>query len=434
MVAVNRIDEAFRTGDAVTVSGYGGWMNRGAIDVGILANSAYLIATGLGYARQESSWIDAEEYEVRASLVITGSTGTKSLTVLAGSGVDGAGATCGFGVRLHEAAGVWMVARVVSPQAAVAALSTVDVVQILPITEAGSSVGIVQELRVRFSSVMGGVRVRAWINEDSFEATVVDYTYQVDPPTGATAPRGYVAFALARSGADEMRCLGFAADTVLASAQRDDAPVSDRSTVREISEAALLTWNGNVVHPSFGEERMLTLVQKAQDELLTRLGNHAFFQRRTEVITIATDGAGVATLPYRIGRVIDMRNMYTNNPVYWEAIATDVSGALVIRTHHNYGGGQERITYTPRRTLLSMRDRVAVPKECNEALEALVVRRMVPGTGDITDYEMRASEADTAVKSALDWCAQQTEQERRVLRPVTRMARHRGPFAGPHFG
>jgi hypothetical protein len=423
--------EQFDTADRGDITGYNGWVGRTAEPLGIVAQAATTPAgSAPAYARQETSWLSADDVESDVRVVIDGTAGTKGITIAIGSGgADNAAATIGFGVRIVETNGVWNIARVTDPRALLAASTWVVVATVFPAQDAGVATGVVQACRVRWRETLSGIRVTAWWGTAPESEPAFDHTYQASWPSGLTATRGFLLLGCDNGGGNEMRCLGLEVEA--ARPAQDRTPqLAQFASVDEIIGRALRKFEGRRESPSFPADRLLQLLQEAQDAVLTLLGNFAWFNRRVADMVLVADENGRVTMPHGVDDVLVIEPRGCGGHIAWRTLGHTEDGRVLVRLE-NLGGVDATVTYAPRRERLTANGNVAVHRDIDRALVDQLVVGMAESHSSAEDYQKRMATAAKSMGDALTRCQQRAQSAHAAMVPVwSRGGRRNRPYRG----
>lgn len=432
MAEVLTFREQFDTADRGDITGYNGWVGRTAESLPVFAQAA---ATPSGaspaYARQEGSWLVADEVEADLRVLVDGINGTKGVTLAIGSGgADNASATIGFGVRIVETNGVWNLARVDDPRALLAAATWVVVATVFPAQDAGVAVGVVQACRVRWRETVAGIRVTAWWGTAPESEPAFDHTYQATWPTGVQASRGYMLLGCDNGGStDEMRCLGLELSAARPADDRQ-TQLAEFASVDEIIGRALRKFEGRRESPSFPADRLLQLLQEAQDAVLTAIGNVAWFNRRLADVVLVADDNGRVTMPHGFADVLAIEPRGRGGHIAWRTVGHTEDGRVLVRLE-SLGGADATVTYTPRRERLSANGNVAVHRDIDRALVDQLVLAMAESHASAEDYQKRMATAAKSMGEAITLCQQRAQSTHAAIVPVwSRGGRRNRPYRG----
>ena len=432
MAEVLTFREQFDTADDGSINGYNGWAGRSVQPIALLAQSAFTDAGSLpAYARQEGSWLVGDEVSLDVRVVAAGTSGTKGATFAIGSGGSATEtATIGFGVRIVETSGVWNLARVADPRALLTDASWIVVATVFPEQLAGVATDVVQACRIRWRETLSGIRVTAWWGTAPESEPAFDHTYSASWPTGLPAGRGYLLLGLDNGGtSDGIRCLGLEASTVRP--EQDRRPISaDYATVEEITGRALRKFEGHRESPSFPAERLLQLLQEAQDAVLTAIGNVAWFNRRVTDVVLVADENGRVTMPHGIADVIAIEPRGCGGHIAWRTVGITEDGRVLVRLE-NLGGADATVTYLPRRERLTANGNVAVHRDIDRALVDQLVVGMAESHASADDFQKRMATAAKSMGEAITLCQQRAQSTHAAIVPVwSRGGRRNRPYRG----
>lgn len=420
--------DRFSYAESSNLIGQGGWTSLSSGPITVTQHGLSVPANSAAWVMQTGTILEGDEVEAVIALAITGPAGDSSVAVSFGAAASPM--TPGFAARARHSGGVWTLHRTPSPTGSVAPVEWSTGTQVSPMVDAGSSVGVVQELRVRWNLTIGGVRLRAWWNDDIESRPVLDFEYLVGFTANQSASQGFLALFIERGTTDECRVLGVEA-TVRAERQSESVASSSMfASVAEIVQRAMESFEGRRELPSFPIDRMTSLVADAQQHILQRCGNVAWWLLRTEQLSLTLAWNGSCVLPKRMRNIQQIASTRYRVPIVFTQTGTQPNGSLVVQMS-GQGPGTYDVTYMEDVAVVNANSRVSVPREIDRWLVAEVCARMARSHAGNDEFIKRKAIADEEAATCLTWAQQRSHHARTTVMPAyVSRSRTRSPIYG----
>lgn len=294
-----------------------------------------------------------------------------------------------------------------------------------------TNIGIGQDLRFIVQEVRGGrVKLRGYINNLDNESPDLEFTDKGDDTGSASSAPISMArtagvpgfhfwsektvaayFAASDYAEEELEGLQFFTPT-LATVRARVKTRAEGSTTSNFPDSLYNQW-----------------IEEAQDEIIEDLGNMAFFMRRTEQLTLASEETGPnAEIRFTMGRnvktVEEVRSTTTGDKLDWRVHSLQDGGRLKIELATGQGGTPYEITYFARTPKLSAdTDNISIPPEHLGVLIELAVVK----------YAQYHSDA-ALERSAMDQFARKLSILKNSMSRFLRQNRGQERFRGPRRG
>lgn len=277
----------------------------------------------------------------------------------------------------------------------------------LQLNEAGTDLGVLQDLMLRIDKREGGHRIRGYINNDDYNNPDIEVDWTQDH---LTILNPYIYFAAAVA-ARNIAVTAFSARDI----EDNFKPLerTDAYTVKHVLDQAKLRYKGerNPGDSDASTELGITFVREAQAELVHRCGDMAYFLYDAERMELQEDANQVTKMPLRVNRIIKFSLDVDNfeSQIGWDLIRRAPDGRLEIRMSPPASPGRVyRVYYMKRYEDIDREtDQVIIPKEHTEALILGICRRYAEYDGAATTEQMIAVAQERQVRLLLRNCNKQ---------------------------
>lgn len=340
------------------------------------------VASAAVQAQQATTLPTTDEQRVRALVAFdteTPASGSDNHRIIVGlfSTADGAG--WGYGVRLTYANADVRTLEIVRDNGTAitaggspASVATVTLTTSQILSQSSSDLNVLQEIRLIATPVEGGTRVRAYVNQDDDDEPNLEYVDHRDPfdLTGSTLGQWY--FHFDEAPIRTLKVAEIHGDDIV-EREPDDVQIKDRHTLEEIRNNVLTRMDGS----STGTDRagdtafMNEIINSTVEEIISEVGDMAWFMQVVEEITLSPDSDRVVTLPTYIDRVFTIVNVEREFSAPWQflgKLANEVT-QIVFEKGYDALSGRHRIHYQMKYQRMDAdADSCPIPRRYTEAI------------------------------------------------------------------
>jgi len=316
------------------------------------------VASAAVQAQQATTIPTTDEQRVRALVAFnteTPASGSDNHRIIVGLYSLADGASWGYGVRLTYANNSVRTLEIIRDDGTAitaggspTSVATVTLTTAQILSQSSSDLNVLQEIRLIATPVEGGTRVRAYVNEDDDDTPNLEYVDHRDSfdLTGSALGQWYFHF-------DEapLRTLKVAEihGDDIEEREPDDVQIKDRHNLGEIRANVLTRMDGS----STGTDRagdtvfMNEIINSTVEEIITEVGDVAWFMQVVEELTFIPTVDRVVTLPTYIDRIFTIVDVEREFSAPWQflgKLANEVS-QIVFEKGYNAKGRRLRVHY-----------------------------------------------------------------------------------------
>jgi len=363
--------------------------------------------------------------------------GGRNYSITCGTFTDGTGASWGVGARFtYGASGLRTLDIIADSGGGVvfggspASFLTKDVTSLTETADvAGSGVTdllVLQEMRFIVTTIEGGMRLRAYINEDDDDQPTLEYRDYRDPHeyTGSTFGSWYFAF-----GDSFARALKLS--EVHARDYEEKIPeaiqLGDRHSLSEIRANVLTRVDGSSVGTDRASDTafMNELINSTVEEIIDEVGDVALFMQPVEEMTLTVDADRVATLPAYVDRVFTIVEIDKEFSTPWHFLGytTDETVQVIFEKGYDATSGRHRVHYQMKYQRMDADDDLCIiPRRFTEAVVYGTILRIAEyDTNDslhqqtLLRYQQKLKQIKQAMNRVLRTSKGQLRARRRVV-------------------
>lgn len=263
--------------------------------------------------------------------------------------------------------------------------------------DGGTLIDVVQELRAQVRRAAAGIELLVYLNQDDDERPDLRWRFAVDQVDGGSPYFGvWHGVTANHSRVGEVQ---FLTRRAISSVTASESFATDRPTLGLLTEEATEWYERRIHSPNINPIIMARAANRAQRDLLNRLGDLALFMRREEDITLAISSPQrVAILPRRVGRVLRLgyaNSSFDDHNVDFRVIGHDSNGRLNIHLPWSTDSFNFRMLYEPVVTdMVGAEDKSVIPNDYRECLVANMVKRLFRNEANDKEYKIASQAFD----------------------------------------
>lgn len=381
--------ETFQRANTTSIDGVGGWATiSGGVGVGISHTVAGNRAGDSEVATQETTVPLTKDQWIRAVVgaVSEPGSGENAYVAIGAMAVRGTNAY-GFGVRLTYAAGGTRTIDFIKGTGANADdfISVGESATVTLASVNSTDLGVPQELYFAVTTVRGGVRLRAAVNNEDLDEPDIEFVLGQDLPNSyPTSPSDYGDWYLAfgtMATANMLSCYEFNAIDELEVIPREQGiGIQNQLTLSEIRTRVIQRYTGN---KSSGTNLDTTQVNEEINSAVAEVWQNGVdiftFMEPEADVSITTDANGFWTAPYYMENVLGVWNTGRRSPASFHewSRAEDDRPILRFRADTEPRTFSANVRYRARLTRMDAdADPCVIPRQYSDIVELGAMRNL----------------------------------------------------------
>jgi len=276
---------------------------------------------------------------------------------------------------------------------------------------ASSDLLVSQEVRLIATTVEGGTRLRAYINQEDDDYPTLEHTDYRDPfeLVQTTTTFGIWYFFLDEAAARALKVLEIHGDDIVEQSPAA-VQIQDRHTLSEIRANVLTRVDGS----SVGTDRagdtdfMNEIINSTVEEILDDVGDVALFMQPVESLTLTAGADRVATMPSYVNKVISIVDVDLNVETPWNFLGytSDETVQIIFDKGYEVTGRTTRVHYQMKYARMDVdTDLCPIPRRFTEAVVYGAIMRISEYDTNDTLHkhsQLRYEKKVTQIKKAMN--------------------------------